>query len=63
MDKKVKGHEMRAIIRKQKKRKAESPFKESAFRVRKQHVSSNKIKRFKIDKGIDDDVEMPTAGS
>ncbi|KAL9122701.1 MAG: hypothetical protein Q9187_000739 [Circinaria calcarea] len=60
-DKKVKEHEMRVIIRKQRKRKAEDPPKESSFRVRKQPVGSNKIERFKMEKRIDDDIEMPDA--
>ena len=46
---------MRAIIRKEKKRKMKYPSKDSIFRVRKRPVEPHKIERFKRDKGLGDD--------
>ena len=61
--KNVKDNEMRAIIRKEQKRKMEDPPKESVFRVRKQHVNPHKIARFKRSKGVtDDDILVLDAG-
>ena len=55
---------MRAIVRKCRARMMENPPKDSVFRVRKNRVNSNKIARFKRDKGIDDgDVVMLDAGT
>ena len=55
---------MRAIIRKERERKMKNPPKDSAFRVRKNCVNSNKIARFKRDKGIDGhDIVMLDAGT
>ena len=50
MDKNIKSHEMHAIIRKDLKRKAEGPPKESEFRVNGHLVGSNKILRFTKEK-------------
>lgn len=57
---------MRAVVRKERKRKMEDPPKDSVFRVRKHHVDSSKIERFKRDKGIDENdnnVSMLDAGT
>ena len=54
---------MKAIVRKEKKRKMEDPPKNSIFRVRNYPVNSKKIARFKRDKGIDDDGDVVIPGT
>lgn len=46
LDKNVKRHEMKAIVRKRTQRQCDVLPKQSAFRVRGQDVSSDKINRF-----------------
>ena len=52
MEKNIKHKEMREIVRKELKRKAEDPHRESAFRLRKKLVPPEKIDRYKRDSGI-----------
>ncbi|MCJ1398407.1 hypothetical protein MMC11_001605 [Xylographa trunciseda] len=62
--KNIKDNEMRAIVRKETRRKKENPPKDSVFRVRKYPVNPQKIARFKRDKGFeDDDIIMMDAGT
>ena len=44
--KNIKNHEMQAIVRKDRKRKAEDPLRESEYRVNGQTVEPKKIERF-----------------
>ena len=46
LDKNVKSHEMKAIVRKRIERQSGVPPKQSEFRVRGQEVNSGKIDRF-----------------
>ena len=56
--KNVKANEMRAIIRKEQKRKKENPPKETVSRVRKRDVGPSKIARFIREKGTTDEDDM-----
>ena len=59
-DKKVKRHEMKAIVRKRAERQRDVPSKQSAFRVRGQPVNSDKVDRFQKANPADQgsDIEM-----
>jgi hypothetical protein len=62
IQKKIKGYEKRAMIRKQQNRKAANPPKKSAFRIRNQCVDGQKLEQFQKDKGITDDTILSDAG-
>ena len=62
LDKNVKRHEMKAIVRKRIRRQNEDPPKQFVFRVRGQDVSPVKIDRFERTNPMNQsaDVEMST---
>ncbi len=62
-EKNIKGNVMRAIVRKDRKRKAEDPLRETTFRLREQPVPTEKIERYRRDHGFTEDTIMSDAGT
>ena len=50
---------MRAMVRKDLKRKAEDPLRPSAFRLRGKSIPKHKIERYEKDKGLYNDDDDP----
>ncbi len=53
---------MRAIARKDRKRKAEDPLKATTYRLRKRAVPPQRIERYKKDHHVTDETEISEAG-
>lgn len=60
-EKNFKEKDMRAIVRKDLKRKAEDPFKATVFRLRKRLVPLDKIERYRKEHGITERTIMSDA--
>jgi len=61
-EKNIKETDMRAIVRKDLKRKAEDPFRATVFRLRKRLVPTEKIERYRRDHGLVEETIMSDAG-
>lgn len=63
VEKNIKETDMRAIIRKDLKRKAEDPSRGSTFRLRKRLVPTEKIERYRRDHSPVDETIMSEVGT
>ena len=62
-EKNIKETDMRAIVNKDLKRKAEDPLRPSAFRLRGKPVPKHKVERYEKDKGLSNDDFDPLAAT
>lgn len=63
IEKNIKEKDMRAIVRKDLKRKAEDPSRATTFRLRKRQVPAEKIERYRRDHGSVEETLMSDAGT
>lgn len=63
IEKNIKENDMRAIVRKDLKRKAEDPFRATIFRLRKRLIPTEKIERYKRDHGLVEGTIMSDGGT
>jgi len=63
LEKNIKENDMRAIVRKDLKRKAEDPFRATIFRLRKRLIPTEKIERYKRDHGLVEGTIMSDGGA
>ncbi len=61
-EKNIEEKDMRAIARKDRKRKADNPLKATTYRLRKGTVPPRRIERYKKDHHITDDTTISEAG-
>ena len=62
LEKNIKDKDMRAIVRKDLKRKADDSFKATIFRLRKRPVPPQRIERYKRRHAISDETTISDAG-
>ncbi len=63
IEKNIKEIDMRAIVRKDLKRKAEDPFRATIFRLRKRLIPTEKIERYRRDHGLIEGTIMSDGGT
>ncbi len=62
LEKNIKDNDMRAIVRKDLKRKAEDPFRATIFRLRKRLIPTEKIERYRREHGLVEGTIMSDGG-